>query len=151
MSAMVQIFSWGERWIFYSPRRSRVKWNISSFTLWNYLFYCTNKKHSLFVSYNLYKDSFFSTNLKQKHIERQHYWSKISTPRTRAGLYLIRRLRADPGVARSKCSTNNNSPTLQLGGVLFHKNACMIFTPSSKYGGTQNIKQSIFKKLKFHQ
>ena len=32
MSAMVQIFSWGERWMFPSTRRSRVEWYISSFT-----------------------------------------------------------------------------------------------------------------------
>ena len=45
MSAMVQIFSWCERWnMFHSMRRSRVEWNISCFTDWKYLFHCTNEK-----------------------------------------------------------------------------------------------------------
>ena len=40
--------------MFHSTRRSRVEWNISSFTSWKYLFHCTNeKKHSLFVLYNI--------------------------------------------------------------------------------------------------
>ena len=34
--------------MFHSTRRSRVEWNISSFTSWKYLYHCTHK-HSLFV------------------------------------------------------------------------------------------------------
>ena len=30
--------------MFHSTRRSRVEWNISSFTKWKYLFHCTNEK-----------------------------------------------------------------------------------------------------------
>ena len=43
ISAMEQIFSFGERW-----RLCLVERNISSFTSWKYLYHCTHK-HSLFV------------------------------------------------------------------------------------------------------
>ena len=78
MSAMVQVFSWGERWMFYSTSRSRVEWNISSFTEWKYLFHYTNGNYSLFVLYNLYKDSYFLNKFKRKSIERRHQWSQAS-------------------------------------------------------------------------
>ena len=72
MSAMVQMFSWGERWMFYFTRRSWVEWTISSFTEWKYLFHCMNGKHLSFVLYNLYKKIIFKKKIKRKSIERRH-------------------------------------------------------------------------------
>ena len=44
MSAMVQIFSWGERWNV-PFNEAKPSWmGISSFTEWKYLFHCTNEK-----------------------------------------------------------------------------------------------------------
>ena len=37
--------------MFHSTRRSRVEWNISSFTEWKYLFHCTSEKNIHYLFY----------------------------------------------------------------------------------------------------